>query len=686
MASPALFVWVGQSATKLRQAIRAELNAGAEDAVAYARDAVDPSQEQVVTALDEVQNLSPANLSEPGSDALSIWLCAIMEEEELHHKLSCQLEQVISALEVRDLTSRVQINTLMIVSPGQHDPDSDVGKAIGLLAKETRCQHFCWVVSSGKHALTGSQRYEAAAKFLTLYLTTDLPLWLWAHGRLDHVQSRIGTLGLSGAQIPVSKLVRSISAAQAADVLAKEVLQAEPQSRFSTLARTYFERNNLTAAAIASQIGGSHSSAERYRSDFRALEELAPEELPDRIWSIYFFHALGGMTSDLHAISERAGRLVQNLEVTLKNEVDEIIQSNIRPEAAIHFLAALERLLGAERARHSTPDTSLHSAIATYAKACEGLPSGPWAAALMCLLPAFLVSYVFHPYLPLLVTLPELPTWVVYLVTLSVATLAFGGLGLLNYIARKGRFRTARQRTISALAEGLDGARQTRLFRESTAILGRLIGLVTAPDVLQARAIEFDAQKNEVQAVTRYRSVLEQALSKLKESSETTHRTNPLFISLDGRIVGQQQLSSSELAAKLVERGLHRNWRTATPDSFCEQLLGLASQGLSVSQGAAELLSAMDPQKARTIGQTMLQRADALVVNPRAASDQSSEVRFLFTSDESWFQDRSSLDLQGIQRVIVSPDRYGVFLLRAFVGIPQEAVLGKVRELDESGE
>jgi hypothetical protein len=685
VASPALFVWVGRSALKLRQAVQAELSAEATDAPARARDAVNPSTEQIVAALDDVRNVAPMDFVGPGNDALSIWMCAVLDEEELHHLLGAQLERIVEALEKRDLIPRAQVSTLLIVPPGKHEKNSDLAKSLDRLETETRCQHFCWVVSAGKYALTEHQRHQTAAKFLVLWLTTDLHLWLWAHGRFDHIQTRVGTVGLSGALIPASELIRSVAVGKAIDVLTKEFLQPELQTPFEEIARTFFERNDLSAENLASQIGGSRLST-NYDFDFSALENLSPEDLPDRIWSIYFFHALGGMTSDLHAISERARQLLIDSEIALKNQVSQIVQSSIRPQAALHFLSTLEKLLRNERARQEMPHTSLHSAVAAYTAAHESLPSGSWSVALFALWPAFLISYLLHPYVPLLVSLPELPNWALYLVTLSICGIVFGCVGGLNNVARIGRFRTARQRTISALKESLNSARETRLYRESTSILGKLMVRVTVPSVLQAQAIEFDAQENEVEALTRYHSVLMESLAKLKSTEETNSGFSPLFAPLDGRITEDGRLSTSELATQLVQHGIHRDWRTATSAPFCDRLVALASNGLSVSPNAAEILSKMDPQKARLVANSMLERSEALVVHPRGAAEQAMDLRFLFVPDGTWAQDRSPLNLQNIEKVIMSTDKYGVYLLRAFLGVPHEAILGNEAELGVDGE
>jgi hypothetical protein len=682
MPSPFLLLGVGERGKEVGEAFVQALRDDAPHFFPLAEVLNEPFDESGLVAKVEGLLRSAEQDWEQSAGPVLTWMVGDLAEDDVGKRIVQQADWIQQCFRDNFPTRSVCIESLLFVPQRKSERGDAIVEFLESFSQGNTSIQFCWLLSDGGRSLNEQELIVIGVKFLLLSFLTDLPIRIRAHGQLNDLRTRLGTFGLSGVIVPARELSRKEAARVSAQIL-EEVLKDDPGLVDPNLLRDFFRKHRLSMEELKAQLREGTRIALSERERKIALEMVNPSLWPDKLWSIYYFFAFGGLSPYFEGIRKNREGKWEEVAKDLAELVTGLVERGVQPSSALSFLEEVEKeaanLKGdQDRISPRAGKNLLQGAIEALREIYRDLPCGLGAVLLRVILLAVLVAYLFHLLLPQLLNLPEFSDPVFFLICLGFSAVLVGGLGLLSYMSKRHRFGEARKRAEDALWEALESALDAMAHNEAIAVLERLQCASASQDIIQKKGLPCEFEGNEYFAVLQYIAKLKGALERLNTMAGKGYQKVPVFWYLEDVPVsykGGDYLASEE-ARIFVENGLHKGWREAREEDVIGKVLNLASAGLSPARPVEEILMGRKESDIRALQQGLVERASPLVNLSPSGSDGYSEARYLFVSDANSSQVVQRFDLKRPEvEVLSTGDRYGVFLLRAFLGIAPEEIM-----------
>jgi hypothetical protein len=665
MPSPFLLLGVGERGRRVGEAFTRALRDQVPPFLSLAKVLHEPSEDSCLSAVRDLLRSAGRDWEGGGSPVLA-WIVGDLAEPGLPERIFRQADEVQRSVQANFPGLGFSLEALLFVPPGQSEQGKAIVEFLESLPQRGPSLRFCWLLSAGRYSLSEPELIGVGVQFLLLSFLTDLPSRMWAHGQLDALRSRLGTFGLSGVVVPARELSRREAAGVSAQILA-EVLKEEPGPGDPRKLEDFFQRHRLSLEELKDQLREGTQMAFSEKEKKIALEAVDPSLWPDKLWSIYYFFAFGGLAPYFEGIRRNREKKWRGVAEDLARTVTDLVERGVRPASALLFLKQVEERaagLKGDRVSLGSGKDLLHGAIEELRGAYRDLPSGFGAVLLRMALLAILMAYLGHLLLPRFLVLPDLPGPVAFLIGLGLSAILVGAAGLLSYAGKRNRFGEARGRAEGALWEALESALEAKAHNEAIELLERL-------QWVSASA----AEGSEYADVLRYIGVLREAAERLKTMAGEEYPAVPVFRYVDVPVSYKKgSYSIAEEARAWVEGGLHKGWRGAKAEDVVRKLLELASAGLPPVKSVEEILLERR-EDMRRLGQELLERASPLVALTPSGSGGHLEARYLFVRDANSSPLVSRLDFPHGVHTLSTGDPHGVFLLRAFLGIAPEELM-----------
>ena len=677
MSAPLLLIGIGDQGKRVGGHFARALNEASASLSACTKVLYDPPPQSCRDAIVELSRASAAQGKNYGAP-VQAWIVADLAEADIAGRVSSQADQLSDSFQTDFPQLVVNVETVLFLPRAAPVDLTAILALLNKLGNGASPCRFTWLLSNGKHLLDDEELTSVAARFLWLTFIGDLPSRFWARGTLDSLRSRLGTLGLSGIIVPVQERERreaaNIAAAVLEEVLTDHAATADPRL-FDDFARS--SELSLEALKRTLKDGAQFSFAEKDKKI--NLDDSAPRSWPDRLWSIYYFLAFGGLAGYFDRIDQNREQKWLALSAELSRVVDNQLEKNLRPSTTLALLRQFEMKfadLKGERVSASAGKIPLQNAIESLKQAYHMQSASIASIATRVVFLSLMLGYLLAFVMPWIVEMPETPPVYYFIAFLTLSFVSVGLAALLHYMKKRNRFSEAKAGAETALWTALESALDARAHNQAVRILERLQSTCTPTEGADQAHLSSGADGSEYSHVVAFVEAVRAAAQCLRTIAGQKDSRTALLRYLEPQLVYKDGAHSIAHEAKIfVANGLFKTWRETSAEILADRSLKLAAAGLRGAKTVGEILAVMGDSEVEHVGRDMVERAAPLAGLTSSSAPAVHEERYLFAKDAVSSPLATKSTLRNLTPV-ATEDAHQLILLRVYLGLGLDDIVG----------